>query len=226
MAMIAASGVLIWAVLSTHWAKATPRAQDPPNARRTTTAPLPSAPLSLGNAPVQGGPPAKVGVLEYADFECPFCSRFAVTTYPTIAKSYIATGKIQFAFRYLPLEQRHASALRAAEAAECSHRQGRFWAMHDALFIMPSALDSDGLSAKARKIGLDSDQFRRCMNGEATARVREDLAEARLLGITGTPTFLFGTIGPDGRLKVQRRESGAMPAEVFASIVDELLPVR
>jgi predicted DsbA family dithiol-disulfide isomerase len=91
---------------------------------------------------------------------------------------------------------------------------------------MPGALDAESLIANARKIGLDSDQFRRCMNGEATARVRQDLAEARVLGIAGTPTFLFGTIDPGGRLKVTRREASAMPAEMFARILDELLQAR
>jgi len=141
-----------------------------------------------------------------------------------LVKLYVETGKIQFAFRHLPLEQRHPSAVRAAEAAECSGRQGKFWQMHDALFRTGKALDSASLFARAEEIGIDSDRFRKCMDGEATARVREDIAEAQSLGITATPSFLFGTIEPDGRrLKVVRRESGAIPADGFVAIVEQLL---
>jgi len=226
VAMIAASSVLTWAVLSTRRAETTSSTRPPATERRTPDAPVPSAPISFSNAPIQGAPSATVGVVEYSDFECPFCARFAATTYPAIVASYVSTGKIRFAFRHLPLEQKHPLARAAAEAAECSHLQGKFWPMHDALFLRPSALDSESLFAKARSIGLDVDRFRRCMNGEATSRVRQDVAEARLLGVSGTPTFLFGTIGLDGRLKVARRESGALPAEVFASILDELLQAR
>jgi protein-disulfide isomerase len=178
--------------------------------------------MSLDGAPLHGHPSARIGVIEYSDFECPFCGKFATATYPTIVKAYVETGKVQFAFRHLPLKQ-HPLAMKAAEAAECSRRQGRFWPMHDALFTMPRALDSDSLLAKAKTLGLDSGQFQRCMDGEAITRVRQDVAEAQALGITGTPTFLFGTIEPDGRLKVVRRESGAIPAKAFAGMLDDLV---
>jgi protein-disulfide isomerase len=221
--MIAASTVLVWAVLSNRGAQSSAQPRIPSTARRTPNKSLPVNPVPLDGAPLEGKSTARIGVIEYSDFECPFCARFVTSTYPAIAKSYVETGRVQFAFRHLPLEDKHASALRAAEAAECSRRQNQFWPMHNALFTVPKALDTDSLFAKAHTIGLDSRRFRQCMNGEATARVRQDVAEARALGINGTPTFLFGTVEPKGLLKVVRRESGAIPTDAFSGILEELL---
>lgn len=94
--------------------------------------------------------------------------------------------------------------------------------MQDALFAGLDPLDMAGLSRTVGEMGLNVERFRRCMDGEATARVRADIDEAHQLGITGTPTFLFGTIEADGRLTVRRRESGAIPTEAFVAIIDRL----
>jgi protein-disulfide isomerase len=162
-------------------------------------------------------------VIEYSDFECPFCVRFQQLTYPMIVRDYVETGKIRFAYRHLPLEQKHQYAMKAAEAAECSARQTRFWPMHDQLFAQPTALDPDSLVAKARRIGLNTVRFNECMKGEAVDLVRRDISHARSLLVGSTPTFFFGTIERDGRLKVSRRESGAIPKETFAAILNDLL---
>jgi len=222
-AMLAASGVLIWAVISTRASQTTTQARGPAGNKVLPSNPLPPRPVSLDGAPRQGLPSATIAVIVYSDFECPYSVKFATATYPTILKSYVETGRVQLAFRHLPLEQLHPLALKAAEAAECGARQGKFWAMHDALFTTPRAIDSNSLVEKAQKLGLDLRRFERCMSGEATARVRQDVAEAKAVGITGTPTFLFGKIEPDGRLRVVRRESGAIPASVFASMLDDLM---
>ncbi len=198
--MIVASTVLVYAVLFPRQSQTGAPTFQPP-ARPTPETRLPSNPVSLDGAAIQGHTSARVGVIEYSDFECPFCARFQQGIYPTIVKNYVETGKIRFVFRHLPLERKHASALKAAEASECGARQSRFWPMHDELFAQPMALDSESLVAKARRSGLDMRRFNECMKGQALDRVRSDIAEARSLLISGTPTFLFGTLEPSGLLK-------------------------
>jgi protein-disulfide isomerase len=149
--------------------------------------------------------------------------RFGTTTYRTLVASYVATGKIRFALRHLPLERIHPWAFMAAEVAECSGQQGKFWQTHDALFSGLTVSEAGSLSEHRRALGLDAGRFHLCMNRDAAARVRDDIREAQSLEITGTPTFLFGRIEPDGRLRVVRRESGAIPADVFVAVLDQLL---
>jgi protein-disulfide isomerase len=231
IALIGASAVFVWAVLSMRADVREQREQLELREQAVVRSPrptvkkrsLPSSPIPLKSAALRGSPEASVGVIEYSDFECPFCGTFARKTLPAILQSYVDTGKVQFAFRHMPLEARHPRSFTAAEAAECSQRQGKFWQMHDAFFAEPMSLETTSLFGKAHAAGLDSARFRQCMNGEATAKVRQDIAEARSFGITGTPTFLFGTIERHGGLRVVRRESGTLPFEVFAQILDELL---
>jgi protein-disulfide isomerase len=126
------------------------------------------------------------------------------------------------AFRHLPLEQIHPFALGAAVSAECAGRQDRFWAMHDLLFAKQE-IDPAHLRAHATTAGLDLKAFDGCLGGQAADRVRQDIAGAQTLGITGTPTFLFGIVQADGRIKVTVRLSGALPADRFRATLDELL---
>jgi protein-disulfide isomerase len=184
---------------------------------------LPQVPIPLAGIPMVGELTARIAVLEYSDFECPYCYRFAVNTFPTIRSQYIDSGKIRFGFRQLPLEAKHRTAMDAASAAVCAHSQGKFWPMHDALFTQPSALDAASTIVKAGRIGLDLGQFKTCLSREAQVRVRKEIAEAEGFGINGTPTFLFGVIRPDGQLVVTRREAGAIPVKAFADILDTLL---
>jgi protein-disulfide isomerase len=170
-----------------------------------------------------GQPSAKLAVIQYSDFQCPFCANFANGTLPEIVKLFVNTGKIQFAFRHLPLQSLHPFALKAAEAAECGGSQGKFWEVHDALFAVSGKLDPMSLRGIVDSTGLDAKRFGACIKGETTERVKLDLAEARAFGITGTPTFLFGRVQADGKVKVLRRESGALPSTLFSQIVEQLL---
>ncbi|HEY7450689.1 MAG TPA: thioredoxin domain-containing protein [Vicinamibacterales bacterium] len=219
VALIVTSCVVIWAVVDSRSSTRPPPNRIPSRPPK----PVPTAPVSLTGAQLLGNSAARVAVIEFSDFECPFCARFFDSTFKTIFRSHIETGKILFAFRHLPLDQKHASAFVAAEAAECSGRQGRFWPMHDELFAPPRELNYENFMSMARRIGLDSGRFRRCMDGEAGERIRQDVAEAQKLSIAGTPSFLFGTVEPDKRVKIVRHESGAIPVKVFARILDDLL---
>lgn len=175
LAMIAMSLVVIWAVLRAPKTQQTaPRQQG-----SRVEIPLPTQPIDFDEGPVIGVVTAKLGVIEYSDFECPFCAKFAGETLPTVLNSYVASGKIRFAFRHLPLEGIHRSAFRSAEAAECAAQQGNFWQMHAALFELPPALDAGSLFVKARRIGLEPRRFEECMKGQAAERVRKNIADAQ-----------------------------------------------
>jgi protein-disulfide isomerase len=101
--------------------------------------------------------------------------------------------------------------------------QGRFWEMHDRLFESPINLGEARLKADARILGLNAEKFETCLNGEATARVREDLASAKELGVTGTPSFFFGRLKSDGLVSVTARLTGAQPVEEFIRVIEQVL---
>jgi protein-disulfide isomerase len=221
ISMIVASVVLVWAIVFL-------RPVTPTNASVATTnvrppKPVPSAPVPLDGAAVRGAASATVGILEYSDFECPFCVRFHEQTYPSLIRDFVDSGKVVLAFRHLPLAERHPLATRAAEAAECAKRQGHFWPMLDELFRGPSKLDEASLVSKGEKIGLDLPTYRRCLTNGATDAVKRDVMSAQELSIRATPTFLIGRMTGDGRLAVARHESGAIPVQALARMIEELL---
>jgi len=184
---------------------------------------LPTEPVSLAGAQFKGDRSARVAILEFSDFECPFCSRFTLTTFPELQKEYLDTGKVLLAFRHLPLDQLHQNARRAAEAAECAGRQGKFWELHDTMFLDPTRLSRTDIQGFAATVGLRQPDFDRCLEGEASARVAEDVAEAMRLQVYGTPAFLVGVMESDGRLQVRERMSGAQQIGSFRAVLDRLL---
>ena len=186
--------------------------------------PLPTEPVAIDGAATRGDANARVALIEYSDFQCPYCASFTRETLPKLTEAYIESGRVLLAFRHLPLEALHSSARKAAEAAECAGRQQKFWPMHDLLFQHPKALDAPNLLAYGTQLGIDVVKYRTCLNGEAAARVQGDLQTAEALSISGTPAFLIGTVQPDRRIKVEARLSGAAPFERFQSEFDKLLP--
>jgi protein-disulfide isomerase len=220
LSIVAVCITLVWVMIADR-KRPHPRDGQPNPARRPTAPPAQA--ISLEGAAIKGDRNAKVAIIEYSEFECPYCARFASETLPALDKSYLATGKVLFAFRHMPLEKIHPSALLAAIAAECAGRQGRFWHMHDRLFQLPKPFTVAALREEARDLDLDSQRFSTCLDGEAIASVRKDMATAKALRITGTPTFLIGHIQPDGRVKVTHLLSGARPVAQFAGILDSLL---
>lgn len=214
VALLAAAGIVIW----THLGRSAPAA-----APSRPEIPLPSEPVSLDGAPILGDSAAKVVIIEFSDFECPFCARFASETLPAIKTKYVATGQVKLAFRHFPLDRIHPRARAAAEASECAARQGRFWEFRDRLFGSPKRLEDDDLLTHADTVGLDLDAFATCTNGAAAARVKEDGAIVASLGLRSTPTFLLGLIDGNDRVRIQEILSGALPFAVFSSSLDRLL---
>ena len=180
--------------------------------------------LTIANAPAKGSPAAKFVLIEYSDFECPFCGQHAKTVYSQLQNKFIETGRVKYIFRHLPLEQIHPYATKAAEAAECAREQGKFWEFHDRLFANQKALSPADLSNYARAEGLNVAAFQSCvLDGRTNARVRDDLAEAGRLGLTGTPAFLFGEVQSDATVRITLKMTGAHPLQIFETALDKLM---
>ena len=210
--IIATCAVLLWAAIMA------PR----PSKRRTPS--VPKSPVSIEGAPTKGSQSAKVVIIEYADFQCPYCVAFERKTMPDLEAAFVRTGQVQLVFRHHPIEPIHPLATNAAHAAACAGHQGKFWEMQAALFENPKDLAADGLLKKAQLISLDPDAFGRCLGDRDTARlVRRDIEEAQAFGLLGTPAFLVGTRQSDGRVRVASVISGAAPFQSFKDAIDPLL---
>jgi protein-disulfide isomerase len=201
----------------------------PPQAR-AARAPRPEPPppselITLDGAQLQGSRAAKIAVIEYSDFQCPYCGRFARETLPALEQTYVQPGKVLFAFREFPLESVHPFALGAATAAECAGEQGQFWKMHDLNFADQAHLDEAALQARGKAEGLNAERFDRCLKGGAADKVHADEKAGTALAISGTPTFFLGRLQPDGRVKVVKRLSGALPLADFSAALDPMLEV-
>lgn len=182
-----------------------------------------TADLDLAGAATKGRADARLVILEFSDFECPFCGRFSRGVYNQIQREYVDTGKVRYVYRHLPIERIHPNAMKAAEAAQCALAQGKFWEMHDLLFANQKALAPPHLNAHAQVLALNMTSFQQCLAGQATARVKQDLADGLKAGITGTPAFFIGTVTKQGKLKVLQKLIGAKPYPTFKATLDSLL---
>lgn len=183
-----------------------PAAPAAPAAGTTATAPAVTA-----DDHVRGNPNAKITMIEYSDFECPFCGRHK----PTLDQVLAQYGDdVNLVYRHFPLTSIHPNAQKAAEASECAGAQGKFWEYHDILFDNQTALTIPSLKAYAGQLGLNQAQFDNCLDsGEFASKVTKQAQEAQAAGITGTP----GTFVGDQLVR------GAFPLATFTQIIDGLL---
>lgn len=188
--------------------------------------PIPTEPVSLAGAPRIGSPNARVAIIEFADFQCPFCARFAKDILPQIKAKYVDSARVLFAFRHNPLTQIHLHARTSAHASECAHQQDKFWAFHDRLFIDPPKLDETHLLDYAHDAGLDTAVFQQCLGGSLPERVAEDSALAERLRLTGTPVFFVGRLIQGGRVNVSEVLTGVRAPAEFATSLDRILQRR
>jgi len=146
----------------------------------------PTADVPINGAPIQGAREAPVTIIEFADYECPYCQQI----HPLLKKlEQEFDGKVALAFKDFPLPM-HPRAAKAAEAARCAGAQGKFWELHDLLFEHASHLEIPQLKEYAQTLQLDMQKFDKCLeSGEQTAAVQKDFAEAQHLGLSGTPSF-------------------------------------
>jgi protein-disulfide isomerase len=170
----------------------------------------PTYPVEAGNAPFSGNKDAKVTIVEYSDFQCPYCSKGAEIL-KEIKKKY--GDKIKVVFKNFPLPF-HNHAEQAAVAGLCANEQGTnyFWKMHDEMFAAQDSLDAEGLKNTAKKVGLKPDQFEKCLaENKYLSQVKTDMEEGRKVRVKSTPTFFI-----NGQLIM-----GAQPLDVFSEIIEE-----
>ncbi len=161
------------------------------------------------SGPQRGPTAAPVTIVEFSDFECPYCGRFTpvlrqiLTAYPT---------QVRLVYRFFPLSAIHPEAQKAAEAAACANNQGKFWEMHDTLFAEQSSIGVDALKEKAKRLGLDTKQFNDCLDSGASSEVvAADVAAGQQLGLAATPgTFVNG-----------RFVDGAVTFEQMSALVED-----
>jgi len=177
---------------------------------------------SVADAPMLGRADAPVTLVEFSDYQCPFCQRFFATTLPTLKKDYIDAGKVRYVFRDFPLEM-HPHARKAAEAAHCAGEQGKYWEMHDMLFQHQAALAPPQLAEHARTLGVDEAKFAECLSsGRHAPRVERGLADGAAAGVQGTPGFVVGKT-QTGDMVEGTPIRGAQPLETFRRIIDLIL---
>jgi protein-disulfide isomerase len=168
--------------------------------------------VSVDDDPAFGPNDAAVTIVEFSDFECPFCGRFRVETFDALIEQY--DGQIRFVYRDFPLSSIHPNAQKAAEAAECADEQGQFWEMHDLIFANQTNMGVSALSGFATELELDEEAFDECLNsGQYTEEVLADFQEGQAYGVTGTPTFFINGV----------RLVGAQPLSAFQAIIDQEL---
>jgi len=181
----------------------------------------------LDDDPVKGNPDATVTIVEFSDFQCPFCKRFHETTLPLILENYVDTGKVKFVYRDFPIVGLHPNgAFPTALAAGCADEQGMFWQYHDKLFQTQKKWERlatedvvNELKTFSVELGLDTNQFNNCLDsGKYLNEVNNDLQDGSSYGITGTPGFFIGN-EEMGYIKV----SGAQPYSVFQNVLDQML---
>lgn len=186
--------------------------------------PLEDVFVSTAGAPSLGETTAKVTIVEFSDYQCPFCGRYATQTMPQLLDEYVKTGRVRYVFKNFPLEQLHPSAEKAAEASACAGDQGKFWEAHDRFFRNQQALDAKQMQGHAAALGLDTTKFQQCLDsGGYASVVKADLAEGQKYNVRGTPSFFFGTEIKDSKLKAVRFLSGALPLQNFKDVIDGLL---
>ncbi|OGN03305.1 MAG: hypothetical protein A2655_00550 [Candidatus Yanofskybacteria bacterium RIFCSPHIGHO2_01_FULL_43_42] len=174
--------------------------------------------VSVDDDSFLGKKSAPVVVVEFSDFQCPFCRSFWRDTLPLIKSEYIDTGKVRFVYRDFPLGF-HPGAIPAAQATECAEDQGKFWEMHDKIFIEQDKQGSgtvqfgvDDLKRWAGELGLNAGEFNSCLDsGKYAEEVSNDLKDGQAAGVSGTPSFFI-----NGKLVV-----GAQPFSAFKAIIDE-----
>jgi len=182
---------------------------------------MPSELVSITQAHLQGAATGEMVLIEFSDFQCPFCAQYARDTYPLIKRDFIDTGILRYAFWNFPIDRLHPLATELATGSECAAREGRFWEMHDRLFENPQSIREGSLAEFGRIIGLNPLAFSSCLrSGEVKAKINSDMATARRLGITATPAFFIGVVEHNSMVRVVKRLAGAQPYPVFRGAIE------
>jgi protein-disulfide isomerase len=176
--------------------------------------------MSIAGRPTKGNPAAKLVIVEFTDFQCPFCGRYARETYPQVMKEFVESGQALYVFRHFPIASLHPDAVNAARASECAFEQGKFWEVHDRLFNNQQRLQLAQLPTYAQGLGLNDARFAACMSTPASlGRINSDKQDGVRVGVTGTPGFLVGQVLGNGQVRLLRRFKGAADLARFRAVV-------
>jgi protein-disulfide isomerase len=215
VSMLSASAALLWITLGRP---ALPPAPTSAAAGVENLEPtkwrLPASAL-LGTRP----PQARVVLVEFSDFQCPFCQRYTRDTFPLVKRAFIDSGRIAYIFRNNPLDAIHSQARTLAVASICAGDQGRFWDVHQLFFEDPRGLPLSTADL-TKRLSLDPTRYAQCLK-VAPAQLQKEVAANKELGIGSTPTFLLGEFTSDGTILIRRRISGAQPFETFKKSIEE-----
>ena len=191
-----------------------------------TTQPTSPVKISADNDPIIGNPDAEISIIEFSDFQCPFCARFHIQTLPSILEEYIDEGKVKLVFRDFPIQSIHPNAFPASVAAECANEQGKFREMHDKLFDNQNQWNrqetADAIlmfNQYADEMNLEQEKFELCLsNGKYIDEIKKDLEDGRDYGVSGTPGFFIGN-DKIGYVELK----GAQPFDSFKKVIDAQL---
>ncbi len=181
--------------------------------------------FNIVDKPFRGDKNAKLTLIEFSEYQWPYCARYVRETWPQIQRDFVDTGKIKYVFLDFPLESIHKNALKAAEASRCAVEQGTYWEMHDQLFTNPNALEIGDLFRHSQILGLNSQKLQECLeSGKYVNEIRKDISEGQKAGVRGTPTFFIGVSeGEDTKIKALKVIRGAKPYIEFKQAFDSLL---
>ncbi|HEV3241343.1 MAG TPA: DsbA family protein [Casimicrobiaceae bacterium] len=168
-----------------------------------------------------GDPKAPLVMVEYTDFQCPYCQQFHNTAFAQIKSNYIDTGKLRFVSRDFPLDF-HENARRAATAGRCAAEQGKFWEMRHIMIANAASLSADNLATYAASTNMSVPKFKSCLEADKfKAQIDQDIAEGSIAGVQGTPSFVVGRIEDDKLEGV--RIVGSLPYASFDAKIQEML---
>ena len=182
--------------------------------------------ISLDDDPLLGDINAPITIVEFGDFQCPFCKRFHQSTLPDIKSNYIDTGIVNLVWKDFPIQSIHQNAVASSVAGECADDQGLFWELHDKIFEdqavwegLPTSIAINNFKRYATELGMDQVQFNECLDSQKYLQeVLDDFSYGSRSGVTGTPAFFIGN-EKTGFVKI----SGAQPYSVFESVIESLL---
>jgi len=191
-----------------------------------TVQPKSSVKISADDDPMFGNPDAPITIIEFSDFECPFCARFHIQTLPLIFEEYIDQGKVKFVYRDFPIQSIHPNAVPAAVAANCANEQGKFKEMHDIIFVNQNVWNKQEtvgalslFSQYATEIQLEQETFDSCLtSGKYIEEIQKDLNDGQSYGVSGTPGFFVGN-DQIGYVQIK----GAQPFDIFKKVIDAQL---
>ena len=178
-----------------------------------------------GRGPSLGRATAPVTIVEFSDYQCPYCGQFFRETLPLLVAEYVKSGRVRLVYHDFPISSLHPGALKAAEAALCAGDQKRYWEYHDALFQNQTSLEETHLVQRALMLKLDTAAFNRCLNsGQYSNAIKQSLAEGERAGVDGTPLFFIGKVDPGTtNVRIARVIQGAKSYAEFKEVIEELL---